>query len=73
MSRTAARGTRAKIDLDGGICCLMINWSETKGILEVAVPFSLPNEFEITIEGESKKRYCAIAWRKTKRVGVFFV
>jgi len=53
MSRTAARGTRAKIDLDGGICCLMINWSETKGILEVAVPFSLPNEFEITIEGES--------------------
>jgi hypothetical protein len=73
VRNAAALRSRAKIDLDGGISCLVINLSDSKGTIEVATPSSLPIEFEIAIEGESKNRYCAIAWRKIKRVGVFFV
>lgn len=73
MSQTAARRTRATIDLDGGITCLVINLSDSKATIEVALPFSLPIEFEVAIEGESKRRYCAISWRRNSRVGVFFV
>jgi hypothetical protein len=73
MAQTAARSDRAKIDLDGGISCLIVNLSDTKATIEVALPFSLPIEFEVAIEGENKKRYCAISWRRNGRVGVFFV
>ena len=65
--------SRAKIDLDGGISCSVSSLSDWKATIEVAFPSNLPTEFEIAIEGESKKRYCAIAWRKTRRIGVFFV
>lgn len=58
VRNAAAIRSRAEIDLDGGISCLVINLSDS----EVAIPFSLPIEFEIAIEGESKKRYGAIAW-----------
>ena len=69
----AAIRSRANIDLDGGISCLVSSLSDWKATIEVAVPSNLPTEFEIAIEGESKKRYCAIAWRRARRVGVFFV
>jgi hypothetical protein len=73
VRNAAAIKSRAKIDLDGGISCLVTNLSDWKATIEVAIPSSLPTEFEIAIEGESKKRYCAIAWRKARRAGVFFV
>ena len=69
----AAKRSCATIDLDNGISCQIINLSDMKATIELALPLSLPVEFEIAIEGESKKRYCAIAWRKHRRVGVYFV
>ena len=63
----------ARIDLDGGIGCKVSNLSDTKGTLKVALFLNPPIEFEIEIEGESRKRYCAIAWRRKWRTGVYFV
>jgi fructose/tagatose bisphosphate aldolase len=71
--RNAAAKSFASIDLDGGIGCVVRNLSDTKATIEVAQPQGLPVEFEIAIEGESAKRYCAIAWRNDRQVGVFFV
>jgi hypothetical protein len=69
----AKRKVRARIDLDGGIYCQVLNLSGMKATIEVALPFRLPIEFDIVLEGENNKRYCAIAWRNHRRVGVYFV
>jgi hypothetical protein len=74
VSKNAAAIARlAKVDFDGGISCLIISLSETKATIEAAFPLNLPIEFKIEIDGESKKRHCAVAWRRNRRVGVYFV
>jgi hypothetical protein len=72
VGKSAATITPARVDLDGGINCLVVNMSDTKATIEGELPFNLPIEFRIAIEGEDRKRHCAIAWRKNRRVGVFF-
>lgn len=63
----------ATIEFEGGIGCIVRNMSDTGAGIDVANPSSLPIEFDLRIEGDNVRRYCAIVWRGQKRVGVVFV
>jgi PilZ domain len=65
------RGARAfwpNGDSSGG---MIRNISESGAQLEFRE--SVPNLFDLVIEGETLRRSCAVVWRKDNRVGVHFV
>lgn len=61
------------IEFNGGaIDCTVRNVSDTGAALEVASPAGVPESFWLVLQGDHTRRYCRVAWRTAKRVGVAF-
>ena len=59
------------VEFNGGaIDCTVRNVSDTGAAIEVASPAGIPESFWLVIHGEHTRRYCRVAWRTDKRVGV---
>ncbi len=61
------------IEFNGGVVdCTVRNVSDTGAALEVASPTGVPESFWLVLQGDHTRRYCRVAWRTNKRVGVAF-
>lgn len=61
------------IEFNGGVIdCTVRNVSDTGAALEVASPAGVPESFWLVLQGDHTRRYCRVAWRTAKRVGVAF-
>jgi hypothetical protein len=56
-----------------GVFSVVRNLSKAGAILEVENAFRVPDEFTLIVEGNVFGRFCRVAWRETKRIGVEFV
>ncbi len=61
------------LDETGAANCFVRNASDTKAVLEVESPLNVPIEFDLLIDGDSKRHRCAVVWRKTRCLGVAFI
>jgi hypothetical protein len=75
-SRAAPRHRILKagsIEFNGGVVdCTVRNISDTGAALEVAAPLDVPDAFWLLISGDHTRRYCQVAWRRGKHIGVAF-
>ena len=55
-----------------GISCSVRNLSSAGACLEVVSPLGIPDNFILLIESDQTKRWCQVAWRHEKRIGVHF-
>lgn len=53
--------------------CVIRNLSQDGAALDVANPFSIPDEFALLIKPERVKRNCRVVWRSETLIGVQFV
>jgi hypothetical protein len=61
------------IEFNGGVIdCTVRNVSDTGAALEVVSPTGVPESFWLVLQGDHTRRYCRVAWRTNKRVGVAF-
>ena len=56
----------------GTITCMVRNISKSGASVDVASPISIPDEFTLVLEMESRPRPCTVVWRKEKQIGVAF-
>jgi hypothetical protein len=49
------------------------NLSRAGATLEVDNAFRIPDEFTLIVEGHFSARWCRVAWREPKRIGIDFV
>ena len=55
--------------------CLIRNMSKTGACLEIVSPSgpaAVPDRFALFIKSENLKRFCQVAWRSGRRLGVRF-
>ena len=68
--RTLKAGTIILNEGFSTIDCLVRNLSESGARLEVEHPLTLPDRFELTLDGHSKA--CAVVWKSVRHVGIRF-
>ena len=68
--RTLKAGTIILNEGFSTIDCLVRNLSESGARLEVDNPLTLPDRFELTLDGHSKA--CDVVWKSARHVGIRF-
>jgi len=67
------KAAKIVIDSKSIIDCTVRDLSSKGACLEVTSPIGIPETFELTIPVDSLTHKCRVSWRKTKRIGVYFV
>ena len=73
--RTRAASTQAAVIACAGakrINCVVRNFSTTGARLEVALPTSVPETFDLVFDDNRSTLSCRVKWRKDRDVGVEF-
>jgi hypothetical protein len=74
-TRTRATSSQAAVIACVGakrINCLVRNFSSTGACLEVALPTSVPDTFDLVFDDSRSTLPCRVKWRKERDVGVEF-
>jgi hypothetical protein len=53
--------------------CVIRNMSESGAAVEVKNVMAIPDDFQLLIKPELRKRHCQVVWRKHDLLGVRFV
>ena len=55
------------------IACQIRDQSDTGALIVVELASTIPDEFNLILDGEDRKRPCKVAWRRAGRIGVRYV
>ena len=55
------------------IACRIRDQSETGALIVVELASTIPDEFNLILDGDDRKQPCNVAWRRAGRIGVKYV